>query len=72
MNSYLGLEALTQLRIEQLHREAAQARLAARIGHPSRPGYRQQLARSLRAFARRIDPTCEPAAGQTRLVAAAR
>lgn len=72
MNSYAGLEVLTQLHIEQLHREGAQARLAARLGHPSRPGYRQQLARSLRAFARRIDPTYEPSAGHRQLAGATR
>jgi hypothetical protein len=69
MNSYLGLEALTQLHIEQLHRDAEKARLAALAARVDRPGYRQQLAQSLRAFARHVDPTCEPSVGRNPLSA---
>lgn len=70
MNSYIGLEALIQHHIEQLEREAAMARLAARAGWSPRPRYRQRLARNLRGFASRIDPSYEPAAGRATLNAA--
>lgn len=51
-----------------LAREQGHPELAALARRTSGPGYCQQLARSLRAFARRIDPTCGPAAGRATLV----
>jgi len=59
VNSYHSLELLAHDRARELARECAMAALAAQVGRASRPGYRQQLARRLRAFARRIDPAVE-------------
>ena len=59
VNSYHSLELLAHDRTRELARECAMAALAAQVGRASRPGYRQQLAQRLRAFARRIDPAVE-------------
>jgi len=59
VNSYHSLELLAHDRARELARERAMAALAAQVGRASKPGYREQLARSLRAFARRIDPAVE-------------
>jgi len=59
VNSYHSLELLAHDRARELARECAMAALAAQVSRASRPGYRQQLARRLRAFARRIDPAVE-------------
>jgi hypothetical protein len=59
VNSYHSLELLAHDRARELARERAMAALAAQVGRASTPGYREQLARGLRAFARRIDPAVE-------------
>jgi hypothetical protein len=58
--SYHSLELLAHDRAHELARERAMAALAAQVDRSSTPGYREQLARGLRAFARQIDPTVEP------------
>ena len=69
MISYFALDALTKLHIEHLQHQSDMARLAAQAGRAARPGYRQRIALGLRAFARRIDPSCEPSVGHRTLVA---
>jgi hypothetical protein len=52
-----GIEILAEAHRQQLVRECAMAALAAQLHRPSRPGYRIQLARGLRAFASRLEPS---------------
>jgi hypothetical protein len=60
VNNYHTLEMLAKLHAQELARECAMAARAAELGRTSGPRYREWLARSLRAFARRIDPSVEP------------
>jgi hypothetical protein len=65
VNSYLFSDTLLRLRVEDMQREAAMAALVAQLGPSSRPSYRKQLAGSLRAFARFIDPAHDSAMRRT-------
>jgi hypothetical protein len=52
-----GVEMLAEVRRQDLERAVAMAALAAQVRHTSRPAYRVQLARGLRAFAFRLEPS---------------
>jgi hypothetical protein len=58
--AYHAVETLARLRAEDIARECEMAARAAQLSRPFSPGYRERLARGLRAFARRIDPVVEP------------
>jgi hypothetical protein len=66
VNDYLAAETLGALKMQELHRDAAMAVLAAQIGRNSRPVYRVFIAALLRKFALRLDPTCSPLTAVTR------
>ncbi|MDQ6671503.1 MAG: hypothetical protein M3069_12260 [Chloroflexota bacterium] len=53
-------ETLARLQLEQTEREWKMAALAAQLPRSSRPGYRELLARGLRALASSLDPELAP------------